>query len=178
MSTKSTIAAGYGYHLFEEVSFDDATEAFLTLCGSLDIVYEKNSKNREDRLTVAISPEVMDGIAVAWVAKRKLSVTAAQGIADEPLPPDQPSGSIGATGREIMNPAGEGDMKHVHSIQGGYLVRKTVAGRVKQGYFSAAKHGGMENALVAAQEARDNWVQMNEAFLASWKGNPKRFRER
>lgn len=49
-------------------------------------------------------------------------------------------------------------MRHISVLRGGYWVRKSAGGQRFERYFSAVNAGGMEQALVAATEYRDQLV--------------------
>lgn len=51
------------------------------------------------------------------------------------------------------------DMKHISQVPAGYLVRKTVNGRLYQRFFSDSKYGNNQAALKAAKDYRDELLE-------------------
>ncbi|UAW97558.1 hypothetical protein KEM63_12180 [Halopseudomonas nanhaiensis] len=165
MSTKISIVAGSAFHLYEELFSHGSEDVFLKIEDPTGIIFERCWENQKESVTVSIPTEVMDRIAGSWIEKRKRDDAAGTSEADKqawPIEAEEHLNKGKATNnlsndRTALEPA-EIDMRYITCVPGGYLVRKAVLGKPNQRYFSAKNYGGMDQALIAAQEIRDQWV--------------------
>jgi hypothetical protein len=93
MSTKASITAGKGHHLyFQEYLNTEPQNVFfeLTQPREFSISKETTRDGVTDHLVVEIPAEIMDDIAIAWIKKRKLQGALGGPVGNELGSPDNP----------------------------------------------------------------------------------------